>query len=133
MLRFVAHLVHHAAPVAHAVCTVSYSSAWWDWPRWQREIDWMALNGVNLPLSFTGVRTIRMGWLSVSSVLRDCVQVANGCCFRPLTHLWLRSIAALLCCRRTGQEKVWQTFYRSIGLTDAEISTYFSGPAFLAW
>ncbi|XP_065187181.1 alpha-N-acetylglucosaminidase-like [Sycon ciliatum] len=36
------------------VCTVSYSSAWWDWRRWEREIDWMALHGINLPLSFTG-------------------------------------------------------------------------------
>eukprot|EP00054_Salpingoeca_dolichothecata_P008009 m.45743 g.45743 ORF g.45743 m.45743 type:complete len:799 (+) comp17449_c0_seq1:3-2399(+) len=36
------------------VCTVSYSMAWWDWERWQNEIDWMALNGINLPLSFTG-------------------------------------------------------------------------------
>ncbi|KAK0140579.1 Alpha-N-acetylglucosaminidase [Merluccius polli] len=36
------------------VCTVSYSSVWWDWARWEREIDWMALNGINLPLAFTG-------------------------------------------------------------------------------
>lgn len=36
------------------VCTVSYSMAWWDRERWQREIDWMALNGINLPLAFTG-------------------------------------------------------------------------------
>jgi len=36
------------------VCTVSYSSAWWNWTRWEREIDWMALQGVNLPLAFTG-------------------------------------------------------------------------------
>ncbi|KAI5624201.1 alpha-N-acetylglucosaminidase isoform X1 [Silurus asotus] len=36
------------------VCTQSYSSVWWDWSRWQREIDWMALNGINLPLAFTG-------------------------------------------------------------------------------
>ena len=28
--------------------------AWWDFKRWEREIDWMALNGINLPLSFTG-------------------------------------------------------------------------------
>ena len=25
-------------------CTHSYSSSWWDWSRWEREIDWMALN-----------------------------------------------------------------------------------------
>ena len=36
------------------VCTVSYSMVRWDWDRWQRELDWMAMNGINLPLSFTG-------------------------------------------------------------------------------
>lgn len=36
------------------VCTQSYSTVWWDWPRWQREIDWMALNGINMPLAYTG-------------------------------------------------------------------------------
>ena len=28
--------------------------AWWDFKRWEREIDWMAMNGLNLILSFTG-------------------------------------------------------------------------------
>ncbi|EFA74835.1 alpha-N-acetylglucosaminidase [Heterostelium album PN500] len=36
------------------VCTFGYSTVWWDWPRWEREIDWMALNGYNLPLAFVG-------------------------------------------------------------------------------
>ncbi|XP_035260693.1 alpha-N-acetylglucosaminidase [Anguilla anguilla] len=36
------------------VCTQSYSTVWWDWPRWEQEIDWMALNGINLPLAFNG-------------------------------------------------------------------------------
>jgi len=40
------------------VCTVSYSSAWWSWDRWLREIDWMAMNGINLPLAFTGQEAI---------------------------------------------------------------------------
>lgn len=40
------------------VCTVSYSMAWWNWTRWEREIDWMALNGINLPLAFTGQEAI---------------------------------------------------------------------------
>ncbi|XP_028675078.1 alpha-N-acetylglucosaminidase [Erpetoichthys calabaricus] len=40
------------------VCTQSYSTVWWDWPRWEREIDWMALNGINLPLAFTGQEAI---------------------------------------------------------------------------
>ncbi|QHO06124.1 uncharacterized protein DS421_14g452000 [Arachis hypogaea] len=38
--------------------TSSYSFAWWDWNRWEKEIDWMALQGINLPLAFTGQETI---------------------------------------------------------------------------
>ena len=59
--------------------------AWWSWARWEREIDWMAMNGLNFILSFT------------------------------------------------GQEYIWQKFYNFLGLTDAEIKEFFSGPAFLAW
>ncbi|KAL4235880.1 hypothetical protein ACF0H5_004269 [Mactra antiquata] len=40
------------------VCTVSYSFVWWDWKRWERHIDWMAMNGINLPLAFTGQEAI---------------------------------------------------------------------------
>ena len=35
-------------------CTFSYSMAFWDWKRWEQEIDWMALHGVNLPLAVVG-------------------------------------------------------------------------------
>ena len=35
-------------------CTFSYSMAFWDWNRWQKEIDWMALHGVNMPLAIVG-------------------------------------------------------------------------------
>ena len=35
-------------------CTFSYSMAFWDWKRWEKEIDWMALHGVNLPLAIVG-------------------------------------------------------------------------------
>ncbi len=35
-------------------CTFSYSMAFWDWNRWQKEIDWMALHGVNMPLAAVG-------------------------------------------------------------------------------
>ncbi|KAK9277974.1 hypothetical protein L1049_027531 [Liquidambar formosana] len=38
--------------------TSSYSFAWWDWERWEKEIDWMALQGINLPLAFTGQESI---------------------------------------------------------------------------
>jgi len=35
-------------------CTFSYSMAFWDWARWEKEIDWMCLHGVNLPLAIVG-------------------------------------------------------------------------------
>ncbi|XP_063816091.1 alpha-N-acetylglucosaminidase [Pseudophryne corroboree] len=40
------------------VCTSSYSFVWWDWARWEKEIDWMALNGINLALAFTGQEAV---------------------------------------------------------------------------
>lgn len=35
-------------------CTFSYTTAYWGWPEWEREIDWMALHGVTMPLALTG-------------------------------------------------------------------------------
>jgi alpha-N-acetylglucosaminidase len=39
-------------------CAFSYSLAWYDWPQWQRLIDWMALEGIDMPLSVTGQEAI---------------------------------------------------------------------------
>ena len=33
------------------VCTFGYTTPYWDWERWEKEIDWMALRGVNMPLA----------------------------------------------------------------------------------
>ena len=43
-------------------CTFGYTMPWWKWKDWERFIDWMALNGVNLPLAITGQEKI---WLNV--------------------------------------------------------------------
>ncbi len=40
------------------VCTFSYTMSWWDWKQWERQIDWMAMNGVNLPLAITGQEAV---------------------------------------------------------------------------
>ncbi|XP_054505678.2 alpha-N-acetylglucosaminidase [Agelaius phoeniceus] len=40
------------------VCAQSYSFAWWDWARWEREIDWMALSGINLAPAFAGQEAV---------------------------------------------------------------------------
>lgn len=39
-------------------CTFSYSMAFWTWERWQQEIDWMALHGINMPLVLVGLETV---------------------------------------------------------------------------
>lgn len=54
--------IRRPTPYAHRAylnyCTFSYSMAWWDWPRWEREIDWMALHGINMPLAITGQEAV---------------------------------------------------------------------------
>jgi alpha-N-acetylglucosaminidase len=35
-------------------CTFGYTMPWWTWTEWERLIDWMALNGINMPLAITG-------------------------------------------------------------------------------
>ncbi len=64
-------------------CAFSYALAWLDWPRWERLIDYMALHGINIPLSVT------------------------------------------------GQEAVWREVYRKLGLSEQQISEFFTGAAFL--
>ena len=39
-------------------CTYGYTLPWWQWADWERLIDWMALNGVNLPLAITGQESV---------------------------------------------------------------------------
>lgn len=39
-------------------CTFSYTMAWWDWTQWERIIDYMALNGINMPLAITGQEAV---------------------------------------------------------------------------
>lgn len=43
-------------------CTFGYTMPWWQWEEWERLIDWMALNGINMPLAITGQEAI---WLKV--------------------------------------------------------------------
>ena len=54
--------VHKTTPYQYRYylnyCTFNYSMSWWNWERWQKEIDWMALNGINMPLAITGEEAI---------------------------------------------------------------------------
>ena len=40
------------------VCTFGHTFAFGKWPQWEKHIDWMALNGTNLPLAFVGQEAI---------------------------------------------------------------------------
>ncbi len=66
-------------------CTWGYTMPFWQWSDWERFIDWMALNGVNLPLAIT------------------------------------------------GQEAVWYNVWTSLGMSDEQVRSYFTGPAYLPW
>ena len=43
-------------------CTLNYSSSFWGWKEWERELDWMSLNGVNLALATIGTEEV---WLNI--------------------------------------------------------------------
>ena len=40
------------------VVTHGYSTAYWDWPRWERELDWMVLHGITHPLILTAYEVV---------------------------------------------------------------------------
>lgn len=39
-------------------CTLNYSMSWWNFDRWQKELDFMALNGINMPLMVIGTEAV---------------------------------------------------------------------------
>lgn len=39
-------------------CTLNYTASWWNWDRWQRETDFMAMNGINMPLGVIGLEGV---------------------------------------------------------------------------
>lgn len=43
-------------------CTYGYTMPFFSWKEWERLIDWMALNGVNMPLAITGQEAV---WYAV--------------------------------------------------------------------
>src|SRR5690242_5578137 len=49
-----------ALPVRYALnyCTLSYTMSFYNWKDWEHEIDWMALNGVNLMLATVGTEAV---------------------------------------------------------------------------
>ena len=46
-------------------CTFGYSMTSWTWNRWQQEIDWMALHGINMPLQLVGMEEVWRKFLTM--------------------------------------------------------------------
>src|SRR3954447_10684073 len=66
------------------VCTFGYTAAFWDWPRWRREIDWMALHGINAPLAMNGEEFVWAGvWKSYGLTDDDLAHFFSGPVFLP--------------------------------------------------
>lgn len=66
-------------------CTVSYTSAYWDWERWQREIDYMAMNSINMPLMSVGLEAV---WYNVLKKYRFTDEEARKVLAGPGHAAW---------------------------------------------
>ena len=66
-------------------CTYSYTMAFWDWERWEKEIDWMALHGINLPLAMTGTDVV---WHNVLAKLGYTQEEINEFIAGPAFQGW---------------------------------------------
>lgn len=66
-------------------CTFSYSMAFWDWKRWEQEIDWMALHGINLPLAMVGTDVV---WKNVLEELGYTREEINAFIAAPGFQAW---------------------------------------------
>lgn len=66
-------------------CTYSYTMAFWDWNRWEKEIDWMALHGINLPLAVVGADVV---WYNVLTKLGYTKDEINEFIAGPAVQGW---------------------------------------------
>lgn len=70
VMPLVESVIHQEARVKNRFflnyCTFGYTMPWWGWEDWEHLIDWMALNGINMPLSITGQEAI---WYKIWSKL----------------------------------------------------------------
>lgn len=48
----------HDYAVMFNYCTLNYTCSWWDWSRWERELDFLAMNGINTPLGMIGLEGV---------------------------------------------------------------------------
>ncbi|MBS0331281.1 MAG: alpha-N-acetylglucosaminidase C-terminal domain-containing protein [Proteobacteria bacterium] len=76
------------SPFAHRAylntCTFGYTTPWWGWERWSREIDWMAAHGVDMPLAMEGQEFVwRALWREAGLSADDLAGYFSGPAFTP--------------------------------------------------
>jgi alpha-N-acetylglucosaminidase len=75
------------------VCTFGYTMAFWDWKKWERGIDWMALHGINMPLAMTGQERVwEIVWMKYGLTDLQVQNFLSGPAFLPW-H-WMGNIDA---------------------------------------
>lgn len=66
------------------VCTYGYTAPFWGWERWEQEIDWMALHGVNFPLATVAAEAIaERVWLRLGLDKKDIQSFFTGPAYLP--------------------------------------------------
>lgn len=70
---------------AYNYCTMSYSMAFWGEDEWRKELDWLALNGVNLVLDVTGQEEV---WRQFLETLGYSHQQVKDYIAGPAYYAW---------------------------------------------
>jgi alpha-N-acetylglucosaminidase len=66
------------------VCAFGYTTVWWDWERWEKEIDWMAIRGINMPSAMEGQEAVYLRlWKEMGLAEADILQHFSGAAFLP--------------------------------------------------
>lgn len=65
-------------------CTYGYTMTYWGWREWERFIDWMALNGINLPLNITGQEAVwQKVWMKLGMTADETRNYFTGPSYLP--------------------------------------------------
>lgn len=66
------------------VVTFGYTTPYWDWQRWEQEIDWMALHGINMPLALLAQEAIEQRvWSKLGIQDRQLEDYFTGAAYLP--------------------------------------------------
>ena len=66
------------------VCTFGYTAPYWDWTKWEEEIELMALHGVNMPLATVASEAIaRRVWLQLGLSEEEVESFFTGAAYLP--------------------------------------------------